>query len=184
MPPLSATIITRNEAKHIARAIRSLAGADEIIIVDAGSTDGTQQIARDLGARVSEHAWQGFAAQKNFATAQATHDWILSLDVDEELNADAQAALARWTHLQASAKQPTIGKLIDDAMLAIEAANPSLKGVLSKDYNRPALDKMTVPPTGPSRSPATWVHASSSTLGRASPARRISPPPRQPTTGF
>src|ERR1700749_3619115 len=49
---------------------------------------------------------------------------------------------ARWSHLQASAKQPTIGKLIDDAMLAIEAANPSLKGVLSKDYNGPALDKI------------------------------------------
>ncbi len=96
MPPLSATLITRNEAKHMARAIRSLAGADEIIVVDDGSTDGTQQIARDLGARVIEHAWQGFAAQKNFATAQATHDWILSLDADEELNADAQAALARW----------------------------------------------------------------------------------------
>src|SRR5208283_2412221 len=49
---------------------------------------------------------------------------------------------ARWSHLQANAKQPTIGKLIDDAMGAIEAANPGLKGVLPKDYNRPALDKV------------------------------------------
>jgi type I restriction-modification system DNA methylase subunit len=49
---------------------------------------------------------------------------------------------ARWSHLQANAKQTTIGKLIDDAMLAIEAHNASLKGVLPKDYNRPALDKM------------------------------------------
>lgn len=49
---------------------------------------------------------------------------------------------AHWSHLQAKAKQPTIDKLIDDAMLAIEAANPSLKGVLVKDYNRPALDKI------------------------------------------
>ncbi|MGB9152360.1 MAG: class I SAM-dependent DNA methyltransferase [Alphaproteobacteria bacterium] len=48
---------------------------------------------------------------------------------------------ARWNHLQANAKQPTIGKLIDDAMLAIEAANPSLKGVLSKEYARPSLNK-------------------------------------------
>ena len=103
MPPLSATIISRNEAKHIARAIRSLAGADEIVVVDAGSTDGTQQIARDLGARVIDHAWPGFAAQKNFATAQAAHDWILSLDADEELNADAQEALARWKSSPASA---------------------------------------------------------------------------------
>ena len=49
---------------------------------------------------------------------------------------------ARWSHLQANAKQPTIGKLIDDAMLAIEAKNAELKGVLPKDYNRPALDKV------------------------------------------
>ena len=49
---------------------------------------------------------------------------------------------ARWTHLQANAKQPTIGKLIDDAMADIEKANPGLKGVLPKDYNRPALDKV------------------------------------------
>jgi type I restriction enzyme M protein len=49
---------------------------------------------------------------------------------------------ARWGHLQASAKQPTIGKLIDEAMAAIEKANPGLKGVLPKDYNRPALDKV------------------------------------------
>src|ERR1019366_9825876 len=49
---------------------------------------------------------------------------------------------ARWTHLQANARQSTIGKLIDDAMLAIEASNASLKGVLPKDYNRPALDKV------------------------------------------
>ena len=49
---------------------------------------------------------------------------------------------ARWSHLQANAKQPTIGKLIDDAMSDIEKANPGLKGVLPKDYNRPALDKV------------------------------------------
>jgi type I restriction enzyme M protein len=51
---------------------------------------------------------------------------------------------ARWSHLQANARQPTIGKLVDDAMLAIETANASLKGVLPKDYNRPALDKIMV----------------------------------------
>ena len=49
---------------------------------------------------------------------------------------------ARWAHLQKAAKLPSIGKLIDEAMVAIEGANPSLKGVLPKDYNRPALDKV------------------------------------------
>ena len=96
MPPISATIITYNEARSIARAVRSLACADEIVVVDSGSTDATREIAADLGARVVDHPWEGFAAQKNFASRQAQHDWVLSLDADEELDADAQAALLRW----------------------------------------------------------------------------------------
>ncbi len=96
MPPISATIITHNEAGNIARAIRSLSMADEVVVVDAESTDETRAIAASLGARVVIHPWAGFTAQKNFATAQAQHDWILSLDADEELNADARDAIARW----------------------------------------------------------------------------------------
>lgn len=96
MPAVSATIITHNEARNIARAIRSLSSADEIIVVDAGSTDDTRTIAQGLGARVIQNAWPGFAAQKRFAVAQARHDWILSLDADEEFDADAQASIRRW----------------------------------------------------------------------------------------
>jgi len=96
VPSLSATVITRNEARNIARAIRSLACADEVIVVDSRSTDGTAAIAESLGARVISHAFESFSAQKNFATAQACHDWILSLDADEELDADAQRALQQW----------------------------------------------------------------------------------------
>jgi glycosyltransferase involved in cell wall biosynthesis len=96
MPPVSGVIITHNEAAGIARAIRSLQFADEVVVVDSGSTDSTCDVARDLGARVIVQEWQGFAAQKNFAARQARHDWILSLDADEELNPDALDALRTW----------------------------------------------------------------------------------------
>lgn len=96
MPPISATLITHNEAGNIARALRSLSCADEILVVDSGSSDNTREVAAGLGARVIEHRWEGFAAQKNFAAARAQHDWILSLDADEELNADAQEAVRDW----------------------------------------------------------------------------------------
>jgi len=96
MPPISATIITYNEARNIARAVRSLSCADEIVVVDAGSKDDTREIAASLGARVIVHPWEGFAAQKNFAAGEARYDWIFSLDADEELDADAQEAVRRW----------------------------------------------------------------------------------------
>jgi glycosyltransferase involved in cell wall biosynthesis len=96
MALISATIITLNEARNIERAIRSLSCADEIVIVDAESTDRTRALAGNLGARVLVHPWAGFAAQKNLASDQALHDWILSLDADEELNAEAQQAIWEW----------------------------------------------------------------------------------------
>jgi len=103
MPPISATIIAKNEGRNIARAIRSLSCADEILVVDSGSTDETREIALSLGARVLTQPWAGFAAQKNFGSQQARHDWILSLDADEELNAEAQAAVLAWKMSQPSA---------------------------------------------------------------------------------
>ena len=96
MPAISATIITRNESANIARAIRSLSCADEIVVIDADSTDSTREIASGLGARVIIHAFEGFAAQKNYSSAQAQHDWVLSLDADEELDLKAQATILEW----------------------------------------------------------------------------------------
>lgn len=82
--PLSAYIIARNEAERIGRTIAAIRDlADEVIVVDSGSTDGTQDAAQAAGARVISHAWEGYGRQKRFAEAQCRHDWLLNLDADE-----------------------------------------------------------------------------------------------------
>jgi glycosyltransferase involved in cell wall biosynthesis len=96
MPAISATIIAHNESAQIARAIRSLSCADEVVVVDSGSTDDTVRVAQSCGARVVTHSWEGFAGQKNFASSQTQHDWILSLDADEELDAAANKSVLQW----------------------------------------------------------------------------------------
>jgi len=85
VPKVSVTIITRDEADHIADAIDSAAWADEIIVVDSGSTDDTVAIARSKGARIETRVWSGYIDQKNFAHGLASHDWIFSLDADERI---------------------------------------------------------------------------------------------------
>jgi glycosyltransferase involved in cell wall biosynthesis len=90
---ISATIITFNEQKNIARAIESLRCFDEVVVVDSGSVDRTVQIAARLGARVIEHPWEGFARQKNFAAEQARYDWIFSIDADESLSEALEAEI-------------------------------------------------------------------------------------------
>lgn len=84
MPPLSIFIIARDEADRIGRtitAVREL--SDDIIVIDSGSTDGTQRIAEQCGARVISNAWPGYGQQKRFAEEQCRHDWVLNLDADE-----------------------------------------------------------------------------------------------------
>jgi len=88
MPAVTVLIIARNEAANIVRVLESVRGvADEVLVLDSGSTDGTQELARDVGARVLETEWRGYGPQKNWGAAQAQHDWILSLDADEALDA-------------------------------------------------------------------------------------------------
>jgi glycosyltransferase involved in cell wall biosynthesis len=90
---ISATIITCNEERKIARTIESLRCSDEILVVDSGSTDRTVEIAGNLGAKVIESHWRGYSQQKNFAAEQAANDWILSLDADEVLSEALEAEL-------------------------------------------------------------------------------------------
>jgi len=85
VPGVSAIIITLNEAAHIGACLDAVGFADERIVVDSGSTDGTPELARAHGARVIVRDWPGYAAQKNAAAGLASHDWILSVDADERV---------------------------------------------------------------------------------------------------
>ncbi|MGB8887939.1 MAG: glycosyltransferase family 2 protein [Candidatus Korobacteraceae bacterium] len=82
---LSIVIITKNEEANLTRTLQSVTWADEIVIVDSGSTDRTCEIAESFHAKFFVEPWKGFAAQKNSALQKATGDWILSLDADEEV---------------------------------------------------------------------------------------------------
>lgn len=87
MEKLSVTIITLNEEDYIRDALESIKWADEIVVVDSGSTDKTLDICREYTDKVYSNKWPGFVAQKNFATDKASHRWILSIDADERVTA-------------------------------------------------------------------------------------------------
>ena len=91
--PLTLAVITHNEADNIARCLDSVPFAAEKLVVDSGSDDDTVAIAQAHGARVVQQAWLGFGPQRNFATTQCSHDWILVLDADEYLTAELATEL-------------------------------------------------------------------------------------------
>jgi glycosyltransferase involved in cell wall biosynthesis len=93
MPLLSVAIITLDEERNLARTLASVSFADEVIVVDSGSKDRTVEIAKAFGAKVFVRDWPGFAAQKNFAIAQCSGDWVLSLDADEELSPELRTQM-------------------------------------------------------------------------------------------
>ena len=96
MNKISVVIICRNEAGTIGQTLDSLAGlTDDIVVYDSGSTDGTQDIAADKGARVVSGEWKGYGLTKRSATEHARHDWILSLDADESLSPELKEELSR-----------------------------------------------------------------------------------------
>ena len=85
MEKLSVSIITLNEEEKIRDTLESVKWADEIVVIDSGSTDVTLDICREYTDKVYSNKWPGFVAQKNFATDKATHRWILSIDADERV---------------------------------------------------------------------------------------------------
>lgn len=92
---LSVIIIARNEAANIGACLDSLAFADEKIVVDSHSSDGTAEIAAGKGARVVQREFSGFGPQKNFALSLAQGDWVLSIDADERVTPELAASIAR-----------------------------------------------------------------------------------------
>lgn len=97
MNSLSICIVTYNEEHNLPRLLKSIEGiADEIVVVDSGSKDGTRDIALASGARVLERPFKDFADQKNYAAEQSTYDWVLTLDADEELSEELRKSLLEW----------------------------------------------------------------------------------------
>jgi glycosyltransferase involved in cell wall biosynthesis len=92
---LSVAIITLNEEANLPRTLASVAWADDVVVVDAGSADQTEAIARGHGARFITEPWHGFAAQKNLAIDLCTSDWVLSLDADEVVTPELAASIQR-----------------------------------------------------------------------------------------
>lgn len=114
-PPLnlSVILITRNEAHHVADCLQSVAFADEWIVVDSGSDDGTREIAERFGARVTTtDDWPGFGPQKNRALALARGRWVLSIDADERVD-EALAAQIRQVIAADTSGQATHGSSQD-----------------------------------------------------------------------
>jgi glycosyltransferase involved in cell wall biosynthesis len=106
---VSAFVITLNEERNIADCLESLKWADEIVVVDSGSTDATVGIARRYTGRVLEHPFEGYVPQTRWAAEQTRHPWILWLDADERLSAEARREIeevladpdaGRWAGLE------------------------------------------------------------------------------------
>jgi glycosyltransferase involved in cell wall biosynthesis len=106
---LSVAIITLNEAENLPRTLASVAFADEIVIVDSGSTDATVEIATRARAKVFVEAWKGFALQKDSAIDKCTSTWVLSLDADEELTPELQAEIRRMLGADGQTSPPVDG---------------------------------------------------------------------------
>ena len=100
---MSVTVITFNESANLAAALESVKWADEIIVVDAESTDDTAAIARRYTDRVVVRPWPGYVAQKNFAAEQAANDWIFSLDADERVTPALASEIKTLLHQQPTA---------------------------------------------------------------------------------
>jgi glycosyltransferase involved in cell wall biosynthesis len=150
-PTLSVAIITKNEEANIRRTLESVKWADEIIVVDSGSTDRTCDIAGEFGAKVYVEEWKGFAKQKNSAIEKCTSDWILSLDADEEVT-------------------PQLASSICESVRIVEAAKMNLAGFSQKEIEAalqiPDLMRSTFDEYGTEKTVAFGIARKNLFLGR------------------
>lgn len=128
--PLSVVIMTKNEEAKIARCIRSALFADEIVVIDSGSSDKTKEIARAFNANVYDQPWLGFSAQRNQGASLAKHDWVLFLDADEVVSDE----------LAASVQNTMRGPLDERNAYAVDRRGDFL-GVLLPNESRPSKRK-------------------------------------------
>src|SRR5262245_56152778 len=104
MPAISVVIIAKDEADRLTSCVESCrAFADEIVLVDGGSEDGTPELARSLGCSVHENEWPGFGPQRNFGAERGANDWIFWIDADEAVGTELAGALRDWKRDAAAA---------------------------------------------------------------------------------
>lgn len=94
-PPVSVVYMVKDEADRLGPSLASVGWADEVLVADTGSTDGTRELAREAGARVESIPWEGYVASRNRALSLATHDWVLILDADERVSPLLAGAVAK-----------------------------------------------------------------------------------------
>lgn len=123
--PLTVIVLTRDEEQLIARCLTALQWADEVLVLDSGSSDRTQEIAAAAGATVVEQPFLGWAAQRNAALAHARNDWVMFVDTDEVVSTELARSVAR----------AMAGSPVDDDAYAVDRRNEFL-GVLMPNSQR------------------------------------------------
>lgn len=103
---ISATLITKNEAHNLERTLAALSFVDEVVIADSFSTDETKAIAAKYGAKIFDHTFKNYGAQKNIAEANAEGPWILNIDADEVVTDELRAAIEQVLELPIAQASP------------------------------------------------------------------------------
>jgi hypothetical protein len=101
------TIITLNEESNLPRTLASVKWADEVVVVDSGSTDRTVEIAKKAGAKVVHNNWKGYGQQKNFAQDLTSHNWVLNIDADEVVSAESALEIKKAVEIAETSREAT-----------------------------------------------------------------------------